>query len=578
MKRVARNVVHGRFAALMLGVALVVAACGGGGGGGSPVPPPAGPGGPGGPVIGQPPPPPPAPPSPPSGGKATLRVGPCLSACDGTLVASLEEAAERLKPGDILDIYPTANGQPYPAVKFTEAGTFDDPIIVRGVTVGGVRPTIQGGEALATSYSAVAFEHSHHMLLENLTITNGIQRRDAAGVISKTLYEPQYHQCVRNMAAHVTLRDVLVTGCPNNGVFAADLDSGSLTLERVEINGAGCDHKTTDMECPDVAHPVYVATDAKNHPGSRLRIVDSVIRDNNAGVAIKSRAERLEVHTSWVRVSHSNQVQAVGIFGYDSADGDAQVQADLGHPIHADLVGNVFLVDSGTSLANAVIRSGSDFAPDEDNANTFGRVRLVNNTFVLAGNLTSGARSRSIVRFFGKSEGLMSFNNLVVVAGNPNGKVVFMSEDLSEDDGLPAVWVAPDGLPRVMLSHNSQLPDGSFVWAERTGENYAMDRTPPNGFAWSDWVTSSRKLSLQDGDLRKVDRQTLRDLLTPSLRRGTTATNPAVHPAGGNRVFAIPDALPLPTREPAAPGAAPGQISLGASRDDAATPTLGALQ
>jgi hypothetical protein len=495
----------------------------------------------------------------------------------GTQASSLAAAALSLKEGDVLDVYPLPNEAPYPAVKFTKAGSVGKPIVVRGVTVNGVRPVIQGGGSVSTNYAAVSFNESDHMLLENVTVTNGIQRRNSNGdFVDTSEYYPDFHECVRNRAHDVTLRNVLVTGCANNGVFATDERSGSLTLDRVEINGSGCDHQTqgAGMQCRDVAHAVYVATDLAAYPSARLRIVDSVIRNNNAGVAIKSRAHRLEVYNSWVLVSHSKEVQAVNVFGHDNEN--APLQASLDHPIHADLVGNVFLVDSSTTLANGVIRSGSDFEPSENNADTFGRVRLVNNTFVLAGDMTSGDRSRPIVRFFGRSEGLMAFNNLAVVAGSPNGKVVFMSEDFAEPDSFPAVWVAPDGLPRVMLSHNSQLPDGSFVWAERTGENYTMDRTPPNGFAWSDWVPSSRKL--QDGDLRKVDRQTLRDLLTPSLRAGTTATNPAVHPAGGNRAFAIPDALPLPTREPAAPGAAPGQISTGAPRDDAATPTLGALQ
>ena len=363
----------------------------------------------------------------------------------------------------MLALYPLPGNQAHAAVRLSAAGTAAKPITIRGIAVDGQRPRIVGGASAGTGYAAVHFLQSHFTVLENVVVSNGINRRRADGSIDGTLYSPQYHQCVKNEANEVTLRDVLVADCANNGVFAVDRNSGSLTLERVEITRSGCVPGLGGMKCNDGAHPIYVATDPVAYPQSRLRITDSLLHGNHAGVTVKSRARRLELRHSWVELTNSNEVQAVGVFGHDVTDGDAPRQASLANPVHADIVGNVFVVDGASTAANAVIRAGGDFNPaDVENANTFGRVRLVSNTFVVAGAFGKGQRNRPLVRFFGRPEGLMAFDNMAVVADSAAGKVVF----LHEDDSAPPRWAAPDGKARVLLSHN-HLPTGSIALTDR---------------------------------------------------------------------------------------------------------------
>jgi hypothetical protein len=577
MHRLMMDAARRRCALLLFSTSLAVGACGGGGeSGGTPIPPGGVPGGPpGGPIISNPP--PPATPFPEDVGPANKRVGPCASACAGDEYPTLSAAVADLRPGDVLDLYPRADGAPYAAVKFEAVGKPDAPIVVRGVTVDGKRPTILGGSESSTGYAAVYFEGSHHMLLQNVVVTNGVRRR-SGDTIDGHGTNGRFKSCIKNEAHEVTLRDVVVMDCPNNGVLGTDRYSGSLTLERVVITGAGCDptaNVVPKMVCDDVAHPVYVATDPKAHPDSRLRVINSVIQDNNAGVAIKSRARRLEVYNSWVRVANSHEVRAVDIYGFDG-QGDAPQQASVQKPVHADLVGNVFLVDASTTLANGVIRTGSDFDPDENNANTYGRVRLLNNTLVVAGNLGQATASSSLplVRMYGKLEGLMAINNVAVVADNPKGKVLLASED----DDHPVIWVAADGKPRMYFSHN-QLPADSFAWRSgRPSVSYATTAASPEGFFWSKWVSAERVLGTLTPKLPDVTRDNLVPGKSSKLAQaGTTETNPQKHPIDGTRAFAIPDALEFPARDPVAMRQ-DGTLAVGSARSDAKAPTVGALQ
>ncbi|MBC7957488.1 MAG: hypothetical protein H7Y33_16660 [Cytophagales bacterium] len=494
---------------------------------------------------------------------------PADTACPGTSFNSLQELAPTLKGGDVVDVY--ARGTPYAAVEFTKAGTLASPILLRGISVDGRRPVIEGGASNATHYSAVSFEGASYMTLDSFEVTNGINRR-VNGTITNTMYYPQFHQCIRNAAHQVTLKNVLVRDCPNNGVFAVDRNSGTLTLDRVEITRSGCVPGLNGMKCDDGSHPVYVATDPHRYPDSKLLITRSFIHDNHAGVTIKSRARRLELHYNWVLLADSNEVQAVGVFGHDVTDGDAPRQASLQNPVHADIVGNVFLVDGLTTQANAVIRSGGDFAPqDTENANTYGRTRLVNNTMVLTGDFGKGVRSRPIVRLFGKPEGLMAFNNMALVADRANGKVVFLHEDSS----FPVVWAAADGKPRVQMSHNL-VPNGSFAWSGRDTVNKGIGSAPPEGFAWSNWLTQETSLLGATSDLKTVTAAQLRLAAASSLRgTGSTSTNPTRHPMDASTPYDLPQALALPLFNAIEFS---GGIALpGAARIDGGAPTPGAF-
>jgi hypothetical protein len=538
-----------------LGLLLALAACGGNDDAGSAEAPP--------PVAPSPAPAPPAPPpSPPPAPapapdnterpQATYRVGPCPagSSCPGTPLASLDEAAQRVVPGDVVDVY--ARDAPYPPVRFTRAGTADKPIRFQGVAVDGRRPLIQGGVTPATGY-AVHFLHSHHMVFDHFEVSNGVDRL-AGGTLDSSLYSA--HQCVRHEANDITVSRSKVFACANNGVFGTDEGSGSLTLDRVEITRSGC--VQPPMQCGNNKHPLYVATDPNAFPDAVLRIVDSYVHDNIAGEGLKMRAGRAEIHHNWIEVTGPHEYRALALYGFDTA-----TQASLAAPIHHDVMGNVLIVDATTSSANAVVRLGSDRVAGDDHANTYGRARFVNNTV-----LVNGGHGVPVLWFFGRPEGAMAFNNLVVA---PTGGPVTL---MKEGSGSDLRWAAADGKARVMASHNV-LPTGSRVLTLRSGANFGLSDAAPAGYAWSDWIGASNPLPTLAG-MRAPNAAALRLPEGSSLRgAGTLATNPARHPfepQGSSRGFALPGVAALPARE-AVDRATPQR---GALRTDSGAPTPGA--
>ena len=81
-------------------------------------------------------------------------------------------------------------------------------------------------------------------------------------------------------ADDITIRDSVVHDCPAQGILGADNDSGSLTLERVEVHHCGGG---------SFDHQIYMATDEVVHPGSVFRMQFCWLHDGKsaakAGVA-----------------------------------------------------------------------------------------------------------------------------------------------------------------------------------------------------------------------------------------------------------------------------------------------------
>ena len=73
----------------------------------------------------------------------------------------------------------------------------------------------------------------------------------------------------------------VVHDCPSHGILGADEDSGSLTLDYVEVYrcGSGYSH-----------HPIYIATDEQTHPHSVFRMQHCYVHDGLGGNNVKSRA------------------------------------------------------------------------------------------------------------------------------------------------------------------------------------------------------------------------------------------------------------------------------------------------
>jgi hypothetical protein len=324
---------------------------------------------------------------------ATYQVGPTR------LYKKLQDVAPLLAPGDIVEVDGNAT---YPGdLIFTTPGTVNSKITIRGLRINGLRPVISGGT------NTVEFRLSDHYIFEGFDVTGGSFR----GI---------YHH-----AHDITLRDTVVHDCPAHGILGADTDSGSLTMEYVEVyhcgNGTG-------------QHPVYMATDEFAHPGSVFRMQYCYLHDQNGGNNIKSRAERNEIYYNWVSGGFYGEIELIG----PDPHGNHNVDTDTARE-DSDVVGNVFqhVPTQGTRMA----RVGGD-----GTGYTKGRYRFVNNTFILRQGQTSPA-----IEVFQGIESLEVHNNVFFrVGGGAIDKVVLETR---------VKWVSG----RVSEGSKNWLPTGSAL-------------------------------------------------------------------------------------------------------------------
>src|SRR4029078_4477138 len=336
----------------------------------------------------------------------TYQVGPTRT------LKKLQDVAPLLNPGDIAEVDGNAT---YPGdLIFTRPGTAVNKITIRGLRVNGLRPIISGGT------NTIELLLSDPYVFEGFDVTGGSFRRI-------------YHH-----ADDITIRDTVVHDCPAHGILGADTDSGSLTLEDVEIyhcgNGTG-------------PHPLYMATDEFAHPGSVFRMQYCYLHDQNGGNNIKSRAERNEIYYNWVSGGFYGEIELIG----PDPHGNKKVNTDTARE-DSDVVGNVFqhIPTQGTRMA----RVGSDGTGE-----TKGRYRFVNNTFILRQGQVSPA-----IEVFEGIDSLEVHNNVFFrVGGAAIDKVVLETRTR---------WVSG----RVSTGSNNWLPTGSaLVPTAWTGTIFGTD-------------------------------------------------------------------------------------------------------
>jgi hypothetical protein len=279
-------------------------------------------------------------------GAEVYEVGP------GRTFTELTQVAPLVGAGDLVLV---DGGAVYDPVLFTNDGAAGAPIVVRGLRVGGQRPVIEGG------VNTIEIQ-SDHFVLESFEIRLGSFR------------------CVYHHGDDLTLRDLYVHDCQAHGILSADEDSGSLTVEYCEVARAGNGSSQ---------HGLYVTSDQNAHPGSLFRLRHSYVHDMNGGNALKSRAERNEIHYNWFEGARYHLMELIG------PDEDA-VTPPAGIREDSEAVGNVLVheaydppptpwgvdppaIDGGFYF----VRTGSDIRCDDGDRNSsHGRYRFVNNSFV----------------------------------------------------------------------------------------------------------------------------------------------------------------------------------------------------
>lgn len=340
-------------------------------------------------------------------GQATYKVGPKEK------YTRLRDVRELLKPGDIVDVMgdATYDGD----IGIYVSGTPDKKIVLRGVRVNGKRPILKGG-------STTIEINGNHFIVEGFEITEGTNR------------------CFFHHGHDITLRDTVIHDCPGHGLLGADEDSGSLTMEYVEVYGCGAGERQ---------HQIYMATDERSYPGSVFRMQHCYVHSAKGGNNVKSRAERNEIYFNWIEGGYYHELELIGPDGED----EKLVRED------GDVVGNVLLKTGDGYVA----RLGGD-----GTASTSGRYRFVNNTIVTLGH-------RAVFRMFERVESLEASNNVFFRSGDDAPWIVREEE---------AKWV------------NGRSVKGSNNWVEE-GSTHVPDE-------WEGTITGKDPgfLGLDKPDLR----------------------------------------------------------------------------
>ena len=298
---------------------------------------------------------------------ATYQVGP------GKPYADLSELADSLQPGDIVEV---DGDHTYPGdLHIKSSGTEDNKITIRGVRVNGKRPVLSGG----SEYTIVL--HGSHTVFEGFEVTAG-----------QTF-------CIVHKADDVTVRDTVVHDCPNQGILGTDSESGSLTLEFVEVYGSGEGLSN---------HQLYIATDETMYPGSVFRMQHCFVHDGKGGNSVKTRSERNEIYYNWIEGGMYHELDLIGPDGQDPS----LARED------SDVVGNVFRKTSEWTIA----RMGGD-----GTGATSGRYRFANNTFILAASTQNAFYMQDAI------ESIELSNNVFFQPGAPGAKIY--------DDG-DAAWTS----------------------------------------------------------------------------------------------------------------------------------------
>jgi len=254
---------------------------------------------------------------------------------------TLQEVAPLLVPGDVVEVDGDAV---YPGgVEFTCAGTAEAPITIRGLRRNGKRPLVSGGEM------AVHFLRSNHMVFEGFEIENGSARG------------------IRYRAAYMTMRDLYMHDCPDQGILGSDYETGPLTLEYVEVARCG--------GAPG-GHSIYMSTDPVAYPGAVFRMEHCYVHDCTWGNCVKTRAERNEIRYNWLE---SDVLRALVLIGRDDERGP--------RPMHSEVIGNVLISRSDLPVVQAG-HDGKEYG-------SRGRHRLVNNTLLVSAHCPDAVQARS---------------------------------------------------------------------------------------------------------------------------------------------------------------------------------------
>ena len=319
----------------------------------------------------------------------TYTVGPAGSGAQFTQLRDVF-AQRNLAPGDIVSVAGNATYAGDVTVGDDDSGTPANPVVIRwNRAPGSQRPRVSGG------IHTVKFQQSSNVVFEGFEVTGGEK------------------SCIFNEANEVTVRDVVVQGCPAHGILGADDNSGSFTLEYSEVYGSGSGTQK---------HPIYMTSDEKAFPNAVFRMRFNYIHDGNGGNLVKVRHERSEIHYNWFE---NSKYQEIELIGPDCVEQPGTWSRAFKRE-DSELVGNVVVHKS--SWPN-VIRLGGDLNGASD-----GRVRMVSNTI-----LVDRAGQANAVYVQLGLESLEMHDNVIYQTGNAAPTIVGENTDPDTPECAPFI-------------------------------------------------------------------------------------------------------------------------------------------
>ncbi|MBU3021754.1 right-handed parallel beta-helix repeat-containing protein [Aestuariibacter sp. A3R04] len=313
----------------------------------------------------------------------------------------VEDIASQLVAGDIVNI--AGNYEYKPFILEGISGTKTNPIIFRGTSVNGKRPTFKGNH---TRWPwTIGVRSSHNIRFENIEITG-----------ADTI-------CFRHESNNIVLENIYLHDCKVHGILGTDSSSGSLTINQSEITRTGGKYEGRPW-----GHAVYVATDQYMFPNSTLKITHSFLHGNK-GNTVKSRAERLELYYNWIEVNDLEQARyAVELIG---------PVVVTRHPIEQDVTGNLFWLGKDSYA----IRAG-----DDGTGGSNGIVRFTNNTVIHA----AESDHYSFMRLDHKMTAVGVQNN-IFIKKSPNAFYTIIRDNVKKESwgtGTEAIFISNNILPQ----------------------------------------------------------------------------------------------------------------------------------
>lgn len=390
----------------------------------------------------------------------TFQVGPSRT------YKNLQAVQQLVKPGDVVEV---DGGVTYPGGVFfraAQSGSAAQKVTIRGIKVNGKRPVISGGGGGVLDGLGMVLNGNHYVL-ESLEVTGA----------SDT--------CIVHKGDDITIRDFVVHDCPGQGLLGHDEEAGSLTLELSEFYK--CGNGTYQ-------HQIYMTTGQEMYPGAVFRMQHCYVHDGGGGNNVKSRSQRNEIYYNWIEGAHYHSLELIG----------PDVSPATPAREDGNIVGNV-IVGNGPQKWHMVRLGG-----DKDQADTSGRYRFVNNTFVVG----SGGVD-SIVRLMLRVDTVEMHNNAFVhigTGGAPifqtnevqwvNGPSLFGSNNWVQDglSGAPAAWTnTSTGTDAAFVNLGQldlRLKDGSPLIDKGVANPPSVaGRSFPNPLGAPAFVPPSRQLS-----------------------------------------------------------------------------------